>query len=163
MRAPDAPRWSVLLTVRQPEHVRWLGWALAVTAAGCVAVSLSMQGIAAGWCVLSFLVLTGALWFALQKPQSDTQLAADASGRWALRGRDDAAWHAVALTRFWRGPFWLTLTLAATDTPVNAASGQPWTLTVWRSAVSADDWRILNVLLRTARPPRRARQPQALA
>jgi len=155
-------RWSVLLTVKQPAGVRWLGWALAGVAAACVAVSLWMQGVAAGWCILAFLALVGMLSLAFKLP-SDRYVAADATGHWALREQPDGPWHTVSLTRFWRGPCWVTLMLTAIDTPVNAKSGRSRTLTVWRSAVSADDWRILNVLLRTARQPRSTRQPPALA
>jgi len=154
-------RWSVLLHVKQPAGVEWLGRALALTAAGSVATGLWLQGIAAGWCVLAFFVSVGALLTCLKKPPPNTQLATNASGRWALRGQADEAWHAVALTRFWRGPCWVTLTLLATGTPAGVASEQRWTLTVWRATVSTDAWRTLNVLLRTARQPRSARQPQA--
>jgi len=181
----------VLLTVREPAAVRWLGRAQALIAAGCVAVSLSMQGVATGWCagafVAMFLALVGGLQAArvyrLQGArallsglivqssalQSDAlQLAADASGRWALREPHDPVWHIVAPTRVWRGPGWVTLRLAAIATPVNTVSDsaapdaassdaascfapkRTWTLTLWRCALPADDWRKLSVLLRTA-------------
>jgi len=97
-------------------------------------------------------------WLALKKPQPDISVAADASGRWALRTQPDGAWHAVALTRWWRGPFWVTLTLVASAMPTDVAStSEPasqsrpaWTLTLWRRAVPKNDWRTLNVLLRAA-------------
>jgi len=84
------------------------------------------------------------------KPATPLSIAADVTGRWALREHDHAPWRAVALTRWWRGPFWVTVTLAATNT----LSEPAWTLTLWRSSVSASDWRTLNVLLRAARQPR---------
>jgi len=123
-------RWSVLLTVRQAPRLRWLGLKKPQPAAQLATTHLTTT------------------------QRVTTQLAADASGRWALRERDEASWHAVALTRYWRGPCWVRLMLAATAAPDHPAAGRRWTITVWRSAVSTDDWRKLGVLLRAAREPR---------
>jgi len=90
--------------------------------------------------------------------QLATELASDASGRWALREQRDGPWHSVALTHYWRGPFWVTLAFAATSDSPNITTNAPrrWTLTLWRSNVAAGYWRTLNVLLRAARQPHTA-------
>jgi len=87
-----------------------------------------------------------------------TELATDASGRWTLREQRDGPWHSVALTHYWRGPFWVTLAFAATsDSPSTTANApRRCTLTLWRSNMAAEHWRTLNVLLRAVRPPHAA-------
>jgi len=84
-----------------------------------------------------------------------TRLLADASGDWWLQADD--GWRAVSLSRFWRGPCWVTLALSSAD-----VMGRPVMFTVWRSAVPATDWRTLCVALR-ARSVRTVRNKQVEA
>jgi len=136
--------WAIRIRPATPGRVRWLAWAVALAAAGCLALA-AYRG--AGLAPAAALCAAGCLAAILARRARRAapkvlELRASTAGAWQLR--DTAGWHEARLARVWRCRAWLTARfLCRTGGQAEHAR----VVTFWRCRVAPDVWRRLNGLV----------------